>query len=184
MLLVRAHQVCVKRRGNFADGETSRLVNRIRIDDAQLLRQQLLRRKGQGQRLHRPIEARVQQHLAKRLDETLIELERLTLDDAPDEPQQDASGQLLAGLPAIEGIGVVRHQEGKLLMTAIDLQLDGSREAPAERSDRALEHIVEGKCLLCLGELESAGGAGDVLAVRTEQANPNGNRERQRSGLS
>ena len=118
------------------------------------------------------------------MHEPLVELERLAFEDPLHQSEHAALGQILAGFPAVERIGVVRHQEGKLLVAAFDLYLDRRRKAARNRSNRPVTHSLERECLLRLGELEGASRAGDVLAVRAQQPDSNGNRQRQWLGLS
>ena len=60
------------------------------------------------------LELVVAQDLADRVDEGRIELHRVAALDGGDAAQQQLGRVLLAGLPARERIGVVRHQEGEL----------------------------------------------------------------------
>ena len=59
VFLVRAREVVAERGCELSDGEASCSVHCVRVDDLELLGQQLLRGKRQSERLDRPIEARI-----------------------------------------------------------------------------------------------------------------------------
>ena len=50
-----------------------------------------------------------------------------------DAGQQHARSQALAGFPAVEGVGVVRHQVGQLGVGLVEIEMHGCREATQDR---------------------------------------------------
>jgi hypothetical protein len=83
-------------------------VDRVRIDDCHLLGDVGLRGQGEHFRGERRVARSVGEHALDGADESPRELEPASrsgrIDAAQDDPQREA----LAGLPAVEGIGVVR----------------------------------------------------------------------------
>ncbi len=168
------------------------LVDCIRIDDRQLLRDHLLGRKRDRERAERAIERLVGEHPRPGLRITRDGRAVLEVPRRRDRRDQQRERQLLAGVPAIEGVFVVGHQEGELFGRALHLESHRRGEAAQDRCDRALGDPLEHEGGRCVAELEHARRRArgrdlareserQPLAVSAEQAD--GDREMQGPAL-
>ena len=83
------------------------------------------------------------------------------------EVQHHALGVALRGVPAVAGVGVVRHAEGEARVILVELQDHRRREAAQQRGHRLGSDADEAEGLLVLGELEHA-RAGTRLGLALE----------------
>lgn len=77
-------------------------------------------------------------------------------------PTKHANLYLLAGFPAVEGIGVVLHEECQVLVRVLIPQLDGSRQVPQEGGNRFRSNAFEGERLLLFPQFQHLGRDGLV----------------------
>ena len=85
--------------------------------------------------------------------------------------QEDVRGQALTGLPAIEGIAVMRHQVRQFGLAHRLLQQHRCGEIAQDGQHRRLAYVVEFEHLLGFGQRQQAGALGQqFLARRTDQA--------------
>ena len=131
----------------------------------------------------------VAQHTAQGRDQTRIEYQRFTLLVLADQFLQHLHRQLLAGVPTVEAVAVVLHQEHQLVAVIREAQLHRCREAPQQGRQRLGVETDEGEGLLGFGHREHAAGSagcrftaqlqGDFSTLGIQQADLHRNHERQ-----
>ncbi len=177
-----------------ADGELPGGVERVDVDHLHLLADQTLAGQGQRQGAQRAVEFGVRQESAEGLGEQRIQRQATPRRGVAGQLEQQALSQLLASVPAVEGVAVVRHQERQLAALAGHAQPHGRREAPQQRGYRWRIHPREHEALLVLLQRQHAGGGPQsrlslqhqrqVRAIRAQQTQRDGYRQRRGGWLT
>ena len=176
----RAHQVTVIQRhqvgrqhiGHLSAHHLAPVPDRLRIGGAahvgKALRQVILGRQPHAQGAEGRIQRVVGDQLAQR-----IQVIRIRGRAIADHLHQGGFGQLAAGLPSVEGVGVMGQQKDLIGLGCLTLQDHRGRESAQGRGDGTRLQPVEGKGLFFLDQLQK-GGRHDLLAGAVQQTDGKG----------
>jgi hypothetical protein len=136
--------------GEVATQVEAREVDGLGVDDAaggdDFLGQHLFR--GQGQRFggEGGVVPAVGQHPGVGRDQAWRN-PGIAMAAGSDAGEQHAGRQALSGFPAVEGVGVVRHEVGEFGIGLVEVEMHGRREAAQDGGHRRLCDAVEDEAL-------------------------------------
>ncbi len=139
------------------------VVDRIRIDDRQLLGDHLLRRQRDREGAQGAVERLVAEHPRPGLRIARHRGTPLEIGGRLRRGDEQRERELLAGVPAVEGVVVVGHQEGELIGAPLHLEPHRRREAAQHRRHRPFADPLEDEGRLRVAELEHTRRRGGLL---------------------
>ncbi|GIX66006.1 uncharacterized protein BcabD6B2_54420 [Babesia caballi] len=84
--------------------------------------------------------------------------------------KNDLGAHALRSLPAVQAVGVMRHQKQEVLVTLVEFHLDWGGEAAVEREHAVLVNALKGEGLVLLTELHHEGALEVTLGRLAQQA--------------
>ena len=175
--------------GQLLAGKLAGGMDRLDIGHVADFREVGFARQRQHFRDHCLIQLVIAQHRAQRLDQTLIHDQRFTTLMLADQLLEHLHRQLLAGIPAVEAVGVVLHEEHQLVTAVVKAQLHRCRKTAQQGWQRFFVDANKGVGLLGLRDRQHATGAGcdrftgqlqgDLAALGIQQAQLDRDHERQ-----
>ncbi len=155
---VDALQIGLQRLGDLLLQRLARGVDSVDIDGCHALGDEILAGQRDGLGGEGLLQLVVAQDLADRIDEGGVDLHLVAALDGGGAAQQQVGRVLLAGFPARERVGVVRHEESELGAALAGLDVDRGREVAVEGEGARLRHADEAEFLLLLGEGQHTAG--------------------------